>query len=59
MLTNYLKRVKEQMPHMKKVALLSKKHHLKFYEKAGFEVVGESPVDHGSETWYDCIMNLK
>ena len=49
------------MQHVDQLLLLSKEHLIPFYEKAGFELLGLSPVDHGSEKWYDLryVVNKK
>jgi ribosomal protein S18 acetylase RimI-like enzyme len=49
MMKEYLKRVK----NVDQFLLLSKKYLIPFYEKAGFELLGVSPVVHGAENWYD------
>jgi ribosomal protein S18 acetylase RimI-like enzyme len=51
MLEEYLK-----LPFVKSInqlCLLSKQHLISFYQNAGFELLGESSVSHGSERWYD------
>ncbi|KAJ2663952.1 hypothetical protein IW148_002281 [Coemansia sp. RSA 1199] len=41
-----------------RLALLSHKYLLSLYEGAGFTTVGVSSVEHGSEHWYDCVLDL-
>ena len=63
MLQEYIKHVSSfnQMQHdegkrsspIEKMVLLAKKHLLCFYINAGFRVVRESPIVHGSERWYE------
>ncbi|KAG2374869.1 hypothetical protein C9374_010243 [Naegleria lovaniensis] len=40
------------------VLLITKKHLIHFYEKAGFKLNGESNVVHGQEKWYECELLL-
>ena len=41
-----------------KIVLISKADKLAFYVRAGFTVVGVSPIVHGRDTWYECSCDL-
>ncbi|KAJ1832620.1 hypothetical protein IWW55_000909 [Coemansia sp. RSA 2706] len=41
-----------------RLALISHKYLLPLYEKAGYRVLGVSDVVHGSEPWFDCVLDL-
>mmetsp|Transcript_14803 Transcript_14803/g.42642 ORF Transcript_14803/g.42642 Transcript_14803/m.42642 type:complete len:716 (-) Transcript_14803:101-2248(-) len=41
-----------------KIVLIAKADKLAFYVRAGFSVVGVSPIVHGRETWYECSCDL-
>ncbi|KAJ2808136.1 hypothetical protein H4R20_000991 [Coemansia guatemalensis] len=43
---------------IKRLALLSRENLIPLYERAGYTTLGKSSVVHGTETWYDCIMDL-
>lgn len=57
-LKQYLELVKRQHKNLQQITLVSKKHLISFYESAGFELVGESDLEHGKETWYELKMEL-
>ncbi|TFK23309.1 acyl-CoA N-acyltransferase [Coprinopsis marcescibilis] len=54
LLKEYVKRVRsaEGNPY-ERILLITHDDLREFYEKAGFEWVGESPVIHGSKPWYE------
>jgi ribosomal protein S18 acetylase RimI-like enzyme len=58
MLRHYLQHVKTHSPFVKRVSLMSKPNHITFYEKAGFTLIGPSPVPHGQELWYELTTTL-
>ncbi|KAF0982877.1 hypothetical protein FDP41_010856 [Naegleria fowleri] len=58
MLQLYLNYLKENSI-CDQVLLITKKHLIHFYEKAGFKLNGESNVVHGQEKWYEMSFNLK
>ncbi|KAJ2764724.1 hypothetical protein IWQ56_004380 [Coemansia nantahalensis] len=41
-----------------RLAMLSRANLLPLYESAGYTVLGPSSVVHGTESWYDCILDL-
>lgn len=41
-----------------KIVLIAKADKLAFYVRAGFTVVGVSPIVHGRDTWYECSCDL-
>lgn len=43
-----------------KISLIAKKHLIGFYSQqvVGFELVGESEVEHGKDQWYELTMSL-
>ncbi len=41
-----------------KIVLIAKADKLAFYVRAGFSVVGISPIVHGRDTWYECSCDL-
>lgn len=41
-----------------KIVLIAKADKLAFYVRAGFTVVGVSPIVHGRDTWYECACDL-
>ncbi|KAJ2614261.1 hypothetical protein H4S08_001787 [Coemansia sp. RSA 1365] len=43
---------------IKRLALLSRENLVPLYERAGYTTLGKSSVVHGTETWYDCILDL-
>ena len=43
---------------IEKIVLLSKINNLPFYIKLGFQVLGKSQIEHGSEDWYDCAQPI-
>ena len=51
--------IKETLPHVDKLFLISKAHLISLYESVGFRVVRKSPVVHGVDDWfemeYDCL----
>ncbi|CAG8476330.1 9009_t:CDS:2 [Ambispora gerdemannii] len=42
-----------------RIALISHKYLLEFYQKNGFVLKGESDVRHGSEKWFDLVLVLE
>ena len=57
LLSKYVEHVK-QLNKVKAIALISHEYLLPLYTKAGFVVVGPSPVQHGSELWIECRIHL-
>ena len=53
MLQAYLKEIKA-----KTVLLIAKKGLIPLYEKVGFTLVGESPVVHGKDPWFELRLNI-
>ena len=43
---------------IEKIVLIAKADKLAFYVRAGFSVVGVSPIVHGRDTWYECSCDL-
>ncbi|KAJ2357294.1 hypothetical protein IWW50_004967 [Coemansia erecta] len=41
-----------------RLALISHKYLLPLYEGAGYRLIGVSSVEHGSELWYDCVLDM-
>mmetsp|Transcript_17562 Transcript_17562/g.38415 ORF Transcript_17562/g.38415 Transcript_17562/m.38415 type:complete len:719 (+) Transcript_17562:283-2439(+) len=41
-----------------KIVLIAKADKLAFYVRAGFAVVGISPIVHGRDVWYECCCDL-
>jgi guanine nucleotide exchange factor len=52
MLKEYITRTKDAGAY-ERILLITHKNLQQLYEKAGFELVGESSVVHGKETWYE------
>eukprot|EP01062_Namystynia_karyoxenos_P019777 TRINITY_DN17466_c0_g1_i1.p1 TRINITY_DN17466_c0_g1~~TRINITY_DN17466_c0_g1_i1.p1 ORF type:complete len:181 (+),score=55.04 TRINITY_DN17466_c0_g1_i1:74-616(+) len=52
-LAEYMRRVREDCPEVRRVSLLAKEHLTGFYQSAGFELLGKSKVVHGQEPWFD------
>ncbi|KAJ2160689.1 hypothetical protein GGF46_002046 [Coemansia sp. RSA 552] len=46
-------------PRLRRLAMLSRKNLVPLYTRAGYSVLGESDVVHGTETWYDCVLDLE
>ncbi|CAG8475442.1 6811_t:CDS:2 [Ambispora leptoticha] len=42
-----------------RIALISHEYLLKLYQKNGFVFKGESKIQHGSEKWFDLVLELK
>lgn len=57
MMTAYLRNVAENT-NMRRVLLLSKRRLVPFYEGAGFQVIGESSISHGKDTWIELTRSL-
>lgn len=58
MLALYLETIKK-MDGVDTILLLAKKHLCPFYESLGFTTLRVSPVEHGSESWYELRLDLK
>jgi ribosomal protein S18 acetylase RimI-like enzyme len=60
------KMLKDYVEHMRatndgtieKLVLLAKQNLLAFYENCGFQVIGPSAIEHGSEQWYDLELDM-
>lgn len=52
MLKAYVAQVADHTP-VTSILLMCKKPLIGFYEAAGFELLGQSPVVHGADPWYD------
>jgi ribosomal protein S18 acetylase RimI-like enzyme len=60
------KMLKDYVEHMRatndgtieKLVLLAKDNLLAFYENCGFQVIGPSAIEHGSEQWYDLELDI-
>lgn len=49
--------IKEQIG-LETIRLISKLHITPFYKKNGFELIGESDIEHGKDTWYEMVYKL-
>lgn len=52
MMKAYLDKIKEHTT-MKRALLLTKRHHISFYEKVGFREIGPSSISHGKDQWIE------
>ncbi|KAJ2489133.1 hypothetical protein IWW37_004222 [Coemansia sp. RSA 2050] len=43
---------------IKRLAMLSRADLVPLYERNGYKCLGPSAVSHGSEKWYDCILDI-
>jgi PhzF family phenazine biosynthesis protein len=59
MLTEYLTVTLRAHPEITRVALLAKAQNAALYERCGFTSHGPSPVQHGTDVWYDLQMHCK
>ncbi len=57
LLLEYIQRVR-LIKQVKRICLLSHEYLLQLYLRAGFTLVGKSEVQHGSETWIECKLDL-
>ena len=57
MLTLYLDEIRKRK-EVDKILLLAKKHLFPFYESCGFTTLRLSPVEHGSEQWFELGLDL-
>jgi GNAT superfamily N-acetyltransferase len=53
LLSAYMHYVAGGSPHVQEARLLCKQHNVGLYERAGFELLGPSPVVHGAEQWLE------
>ncbi|XP_067846912.1 uncharacterized protein [Heptranchias perlo] len=58
LLRRYVESVPQTRPAVRRFCLISHRHLLPLYAKAGFEMVGPSSVTHGAEAWYECVIDL-
>ena len=60
MLAEYVRAVRRMGPKVPidKIVLIAKAEKLAYYVRAGFSVVGVSPIVHGRDVWYECAVDL-
>ncbi|XP_041064632.1 uncharacterized N-acetyltransferase C9.02c-like [Carcharodon carcharias] len=58
LLRHYVASVVWTRPAPRRICLISHRHLLPLYTKAGFTVIGPSSVSHGLEAWYECAIDL-
>lgn len=52
-------RLQRQETGVKKISLIAKTHLVPFYQRAGFTVLGPSPVAHGVDPWIELFLDLQ
>jgi hypothetical protein len=57
MLHDYMMYIVSHCPRVREAFLLAKSYLLGFYTRGGFVLVGESPVVHGADMWYELRYN--
>uniref|UniRef100_UPI00398F0370 uncharacterized protein n=1 Tax=Pristiophorus japonicus TaxID=55135 RepID=UPI00398F0370 len=58
LLLRYVGLVLRTLPAVGRICLISHRHLLPLYTKAGFTLVGPSSVTHGAEAWHECALDL-
>lgn len=54
LLRQYLSRLDNEFPAVHETVLMAKEGKLRFYQAAGFDVIGPSDVVHGQDVWFEC-----
>lgn len=58
LLQEYITRLRTSSDRYERVLLIAHEELIPFYRKAGFDLVGPSPVVHGSQPWYEMGLSL-
>eukprot|EP01117_Protostelium_nocturnum_P020155 TRINITY_DN8946_c0_g1_i2.p1 TRINITY_DN8946_c0_g1~~TRINITY_DN8946_c0_g1_i2.p1 ORF type:complete len:127 (-),score=54.46 TRINITY_DN8946_c0_g1_i2:501-881(-) len=59
MMKRYVEEMNKKRNQLKSIQLLCKSNLIPFYQSCGFQLIGESKVEHGKEQWFDMIYNIQ